>query len=127
MRYLDAALAITWLGDAFGFETHLVAEEADGCIAHAQLTLGDNMIMLGSVRDGEFDAVQKTPKDLGGKVTMSIYVVVADVDEHFTRARAAGAEITLEPADQDYGGRLYSCFDLEGHLWNFGSYDPWLA
>lgn len=31
----------------------------------------------------------------------------------------------MEPEDQDYGGRLYSCRDPEGNLWNFGSYDPW--
>ena len=34
-------------------------------------------------------------------------------------------EIVMAPEDQDYGGRLYSCRDPEGNLWNFGSYDPW--
>ena len=52
-------------------------------------------------------------------------MIVDDVDAHCARARAAGAEIVMEPADQDYGGRLYSCRDIERHLWNFGSYDPW--
>jgi uncharacterized glyoxalase superfamily protein PhnB len=37
----------------------------------------------------------------------------------------AGAEIVMEVEDQDYGGRLYSCLDPEGHLWSFGTYDPW--
>jgi uncharacterized glyoxalase superfamily protein PhnB len=40
-------------------------------------------------------------------------------------ARQAGADIAMEPEDQDYGGRLYVCRDLEGHVWSFGSYDPW--
>lgn len=48
-----------------------------------------------------------------------------DVDAHCARTRQAGARIVLEPADQEYGGRNYSCRAPEGHLWSFGSYDPW--
>jgi len=43
------------------------------------------------------------------------------------RAVAAGAEIVIEIKDEDYGGRDYSCRDPEGHVWNFGSYDPWAS
>ena len=49
----------------------------------------------------------------------------AALDAHYARAKAAGAEIVIDIADQDYGGRLYVCRDPEGHVWNFGSYDPW--
>jgi uncharacterized glyoxalase superfamily protein PhnB len=56
--------------------------------------------------------------------TQSIYIIVDDADAHHARAKAAGAEIVIEVADQDYGGRLYSCRDPERHLWNFGIYDP---
>jgi uncharacterized glyoxalase superfamily protein PhnB len=56
-----------------------------------------------------------------------LYVVVEDVDAHYERAVAAGAEIVMEPADQDYGSRDYSCHDLEGNLWSFGTYRPSLA
>lgn len=48
-----------------------------------------------------------------------------DVDAHHDRAKAAGATILMEPAEQDYGGRLYTCRDPEGYIWSFGSYDPW--
>jgi len=41
------------------------------------------------------------------------------------RARAAGAEILLALEDQDYGGRGYTCRDPQGHVWSFGTYDPW--
>jgi uncharacterized glyoxalase superfamily protein PhnB len=58
---------------------------------------------------------------------MSLYLIVADVDAHADRARAAGAEIFLEPVDQDYGGRGYSARDFEGNVWSFGNYDPWAA
>jgi hypothetical protein len=74
--------------------------------------------MLGSVRDSEFDVVQKTPNGLGGNASMSVYVIASNVDEHCAQARAAGAKTMLDPADKDYRGRFYSCFDIEGRLWN---------
>ena len=83
------------------------------------------MIMLGSVRQSPFDAVQTTPATVGGWVTQSPYVIVSSIDAHHARAIAAGAEIVLPLAAQDYGGKHYACRDPEGHLWNFGSYDPW--
>ncbi|MEM9682477.1 MAG: VOC family protein [Pseudomonadota bacterium] len=123
-RYRDAEAAIDWLCDVLAFERHLVVPGDDGAIAHAQLTIGGGMIMLGSAQDGDFDSLTVTPERAGG-VTQSSYIVIADIDAHYERAKAAGAEIVMEIADQDYGGRLYSCRDPEGHLWNFGSYDPW--
>ena len=42
-----------------------------------------------------------------------------------TRGPISGATIATEIKDEDYGGRDFSCYDLEGHLWSFGSYDPW--
>jgi uncharacterized glyoxalase superfamily protein PhnB len=62
---------------------------------------------------------------VGGVCTQSAYIIVEDADAHYARAVAAGAEIVMEIKDEDYGGRGYSCRDLEGHLWNFGTYDPW--
>ncbi|GAB5471339.1 MAG: VOC family protein [Rhodospirillales bacterium] len=124
LRYRDAATMIDWLIRAFGFERHLVVEDGDGGIAHAQLTLGSGMVMLGSARDDSFGALQSTAQALGG-VTQSAYIVVSTVDALCEQARAAGAEIVMEPKDEDYGGRGFSCRDPEGQLWNFGSYDPW--
>ena len=123
-RYDDAPGMIDFLCDAFGFERSLVVPDGDGGIAHAQLTLGGGMIMLGSAREDDFGALVVTAK-AAGAITGSAYVVVADVDAHCARARAAGAEIVMAPADQDYGGRLYAARDPEGQLWSFGSYDPW--
>ena len=125
MRYHNAPAAIDWLCRAFGFQAHLVVPDDAGGIAHAQLTLGNGMIMLGSFReDGEFDQLVTTPRR-AGSTTQSAYIVVLEIDEHYRRAVEAGAEIVYEIADQEYGGRLYSARDPEGHLWNFGSYDPW--
>ena len=123
LRYDDAPAAITWLCEAFGFEEHLVVRGEGDVIDHAQLTFGDGMIMLGLARRDE-DGSLVPPGDAGG-VTQTLYIVVADVDAHCARARAAGAEIVMEPAEQHYGGKLYACRDPEKQLWNFGSYDPW--
>ena len=125
MRYRDANAAIEWLCKAFGFERHLVVPGENGTVAHAQLTFGNGMIMLGSAREDEFGQRVNPPREIGGIGTQSAYVIVEDADAHYARAKAAGAEIVMEVEDQDYGGRLYSCLDPEGHLWSFGTYDPW--
>ena len=127
LRYHDGAAAIEFLCNAFGFEKLLVVPGEGDTIAHAQLTYGNGMIMLGSSRDDDFDKLQKPPGDVGGVGTQSPYVIVADADAHYRMAVDAGAEIVVDIADQDHGGRTYSCRDPEGHLWNFGTYDPWLG
>ena len=125
LRYHDAVKAIGWLVDAFGFERHLVVEGDEGRIDHAQLTFGSGMLMCGSHDDhGGYSDLVRTVR-LVGAPTGGIFVVVDDVDAHAERARAAGAEIVQPPEDQDYGGRNYTCRDLEGNVWSFGSYDPW--
>ena len=82
------------------------------------------MIMLGSDRENEYGKLIVQPTDAGA-VTQAPYVVVADVDTHYARAKAAGAEIVIAISDQGYGGRLYASRDPEGRVWNFGSCDPW--
>jgi uncharacterized glyoxalase superfamily protein PhnB len=124
LRYHDAGAAIEWLCRAFGFERHLVIEGEGLKIEHAQLVLGNSMIMIGSCRDDEFGKLQKTARDLGGG-SQSPYVIVEDADAHHDRAVAAGADVVYALRSEDYGGRGYSCLDPEGNLWNFGTYDPW--
>ncbi len=125
LRYRDARTAIDWLCRAFGFERHLVVDAEDGVVEHAQLAFGSGMIMLGQARDSDHDSRMVSPGEIGGRQTQTPYLIVADVDAHHAVAAAAGAEIVMAPEDQPYGGRLYSALDPEGHLWNFGSYDPW--
>ncbi|MDX1418397.1 MAG: VOC family protein [Rubricoccaceae bacterium] len=125
LRYADASAAIDWLGRAFGFEPHLVVPGDGDAILHAQLTLGNGMIMLGSARDDAFGQAQKTPAETDGIVTQSAYLIVDDADRLYHRARACGAAIVQDIADQSYGGRAFTCRDPEGHLWTLGTYDPW--
>lgn len=127
LRYRDAAAAIDWLCTAFGFEKQAVYPNPDGTIAHAQLTFGNGMIMLGSVKPGDrgWGRLIRQPDEIGGVETQSAYLVVDDADAIHARAKAAGAEIVLDIRDQDYGGRDFTCRDPEGHVWTFGTYDPW--
>ena len=127
LRYRDAPAAIEWLCENFGFEKQLVVPNDDGTIAHAQLSFGNGMIMLGSVLEveTEFGRLIKQPDEIGGAETQCAYVIVSDADAVYACAKTADAEIIIEIKDEDYGGRGFSCRDLEGHLWNFGTYDPW--
>lgn len=126
MRYRDVGIASEWLCAAFGFEPHFAAKAPDGAVFYAELRLGDSMIMLGA--SGE-----PSPEDVMGQLSgpasdahvQSCYVVLGDVDAHYEQARRAGATVTLDIKSDDIGGRGYSCRDLEGHVWNFGTYDPW--
>ena len=118
LRYQNGTAAVEWLGKAFGFEKQMVVPGPDGTIAHAQLKFGPGVIMLGSAKG------QHGPDNAWDDVKQGIYVHVADVDAHYRRAKAAGAEIVRELQDTDYGSREYSVRDLEGHLWSFGTYYP---
>ncbi|QUT06144.1 VOC family protein [Sphingobium phenoxybenzoativorans] len=129
LRYADAPAAIDFLCAAFGFQRHAVyTDEADPSVVHhAQLTLGDGMIMLGSDRPGGVKDLYrwKTPAEAGG-ITQCVCCYVADVDAHAATAKAAGAHIVRGPYDNDgYPGRGYDALDTEGNVWNFGSYDAW--
>ena len=126
LRYQDASAAIEWLVQAFGFEKKAVypGPEGSNTIAHAELRIGSGLIMLGSAKDDHLK--MKTPREAGG-VTQGIYILVSDanaVDPRFERAKAAGAEVVMEPRDLDYGSREFAVRDPEGNLWSFGTYDP---
>jgi uncharacterized glyoxalase superfamily protein PhnB len=81
------------------------------------------MIMLGDA-ESEFSKLVAAPVK-GEPVTQGLYVVVSDADAHLARAKAAGAEIVLDIETKDYGGRDYTCRDIGGYVWTFGTYDPW--
>lgn len=125
MRYRNLPAAIDWLGTALGFARHHVVTRRDGAIMFAQLTLGKAMIMVGPVRESAFDKLLKQPDEVGGAETQVCYFFVADAHAHCARAKAAGAEIIFNVEDKLNGGRSYSCRDPEGHVWNFGTYNPW--
>jgi uncharacterized glyoxalase superfamily protein PhnB len=125
MRYRNLPAAIDWLCSALGFEKHRVTVDSDGAILFAQLTFGGSLIMASPVGASAFDKLMKQPDEVGGAETQVCYFFVADAHAHCARAKAAGAEIIFDVEDRANGGRSYSCRDPEGHVWNFGTYNPW--
>jgi len=127
LRYRDAPKAIEWLCSVFGFEKQLVVPNDDGSIAHAQRSFGNGMVMVGPVSkvENDFGRLTTQPDEIGGLETQSPYLIVSDADSIYQRAKAAGAKMAIEITDEDYGGRGFSCRDMEGPLWNVGTYDPW--
>ena len=126
LRYRDALAAIDWLIRAFGFQKQVVYMGAENTVAHAQLTFGAGMIMLGSVDNGsQYGKLTVQPDQVGHRETQSSYLVVSDADAVYATAKAAGATMLLDIRDMDYGGRAFTCSDLEGHIWSIGTYDPW--
>lgn len=124
MRYEDAPRMIEWLCRAFGFEKHLVVPIGEDKIAHAELVLGGSMIMLGSTRDDDLGKLMVSPR--AAKITtQAAYIVVGDAKAHYARAKEEGAEIIRDLREEGHGGWGYGARDPEGHLWYFGTYDPW--
>jgi uncharacterized glyoxalase superfamily protein PhnB len=110
-RYTDPKAGIAWLKSALGFAEHVVYENEDGSIAHAELQLNGNLIMLG-----------------GGKSQSGgCYIALGSreaIDACYERAKAAGARIQRELCDTDYESHEFSVSDPEGHVWSFGTYAP---
>jgi uncharacterized glyoxalase superfamily protein PhnB len=119
--YDDAPAAMDWLQKAFGFQESFRVPDDKGRIIHAEMHIDGAIIMLGS-SDRERGYI--SPREMNGAATTHVNVYLADPDTHHARASAAGAEITYPLEDKEYGGRGYSCRDIEGHNWSFGSYKP---
>ena len=114
----DAAEAIEYYKKAFGAKERVRMEAPDGAIGHAELEIGDSLVMLSDPFPG-FAA--RTPKELGG-TSVSVFMYVEDVDAVVKRAVDAGATITMEVADQFWGDRLGSVKDPFGHVWSIATH-----
>ena len=126
LYYDDAAAAIDWLCEAFGFEVRLKVEGADGRIEHSELVFGGGLVMVGEDRADKREKFpyMRCPANVGGANTQNMMVYVDDVEAHYARAKAAGATIFREPETTDYGedywtDRGYDCADPGGHHWWF--------
>jgi len=113
LYYENAAAAMDWLIEAFGFSERMRMTSDDGTVNHGELVLGEGVIML-----GQPGPTYQSPAKRGG-ATAGVNVYVDDVDAHFEHAKAAGATIQMEPTDQEYGDRRYDAKDPEGHDWFF--------
>lgn len=118
LRCEDADAMIRWLTQVLGFRERVVHRDDDG-VRHAELILGNSILMLGQNREESYGAMVGE-----GRKTDALYVSVTDPDGLFERVKASGAEIEAEPFDTGYGSRDFMCRDPEGNLWGFGTYWP---
>ena len=114
--YDDVDQAARFLEDGVGFKRIVESPDPKGGLAHAQLALGAGKVMLGKVGPGLRPV--KSARSVEA-LHSGVYVYVDDVDGHCVQARAAGAEILLEPADMPWGDRMYCALDPEGQFWMF--------
>jgi uncharacterized glyoxalase superfamily protein PhnB len=118
--YDDLPRAVDFLKQAFGLEERRVERNDTGDVQHAQLGLGTAVVMLGPTGSWSGYRPRKSPQELGG-LNAGVYLFVDAADEHANRARAAGAKISMEPADMPWGDRLYCAEDPEGQFSMFAS------
>jgi PhnB protein len=113
LLYEDADAAVRFACEAFGFrEVERIGGAGGG--VHVELRLEETgaQLYVGAPAEGF-----RNPREAGR--TSLVYVLVPDVDAHYERARAAGAEIVEEPNTLPFGHRRYGCRDPQGHEWFF--------
>jgi PhnB protein len=114
----DAAAAIEYYKQAFGAEERVRMNAPDGRIGHAELEIGDSLVMLSDALP-QFTA--RPPKELGG-TTGAVFLYVEDVDAVTKQAVEAGGTVEMEVADQFWGDRFGSITDPFGHLWSIATH-----
>ena len=114
----DAATAIDYYKKAFGATERVRMEAPDGKIGHAELEIGDSIVMLA---DPFPQASTKPPHELGG-TSAGVFLYVEDVDAVVKRAVDAGASVTTEVADQFWGDRFGTVTDPFGHVWSVATH-----
>ena len=125
--YEDAATAIEWLEQAFGFrENRDARREEGGTITHAELELEGAQVFVSTPAGYASPRALRAESEAARRsydnswVIDGHFVQVDDVDAHYERARAAGAPILRGPEEPGIGFRIYTAEDLEGHRWMFG-------
>ena len=113
----DGARAIDFYKRAFGAQELLRLDGPDGKVAHAELKIGDSIIMLSEEMPGR----TRSPQSLGG-TAVDIMLYVKDVDQAFNQAVAAGAKIAMPLSDMFWGDRYGQVTDPFGHSWSLASH-----
>ena len=127
IRYVDANKAIDWLKQALGFTEKVVYRDASGAVAHAELLLGNGMVMIGTSGHNKETSHWYVEPTAAAGVTSSVYLIVPDCEPVYASAKAAKAEILQELETKEYGGKAFTVRDPEGQIWSVGEYNPWAA
>ncbi len=113
----DSARAIDFYKRAFGAEELSRLDSPDGKVAHAEIKIGDSIIMLSD----EMPGWGRSPQSLGG-TAVDIFLYVPDVDRIFNQAVAAGAKIAMPVSDMFWGDRYGRLTDPFGHSWSLATH-----
>jgi uncharacterized glyoxalase superfamily protein PhnB len=114
----NAARAIEFYKQAFGAQERGVAKGPDGKVMHAELKIGDSVIML-SDEYPEFGSL--SPQSVGGS-PMGLHIYIENVDAAFDRAVKAGAQVEMPVMDQFWGDRYGKLKDPFGHKWSIATH-----
>ena len=107
----DAASAMAFYSVVFGATEDMRLKRPDGKIMHAQMNIGNSIIMLA-------DGAPGAPQDDWMRVPLSLYILVEDVDAVFKKAKALDITVIREPQDEFYGSRVAVFIDPFGHMWS---------
>ena len=114
----NAERAIEFYKQAFGAQERGVAKGPDGKVMHAELKIGDSVIML-SDEYPEFGSL--SPQSVGGS-PMGLHIYIENVDAAFDRAVKAGAQVEMPVMDQFWGDRYGKLKDPFGHKWSIATH-----
>jgi uncharacterized glyoxalase superfamily protein PhnB len=125
LAYENGPAAMDWLARAFGFKERTRMLGEGGRLSHGEMEAGEGMIMLatpspyyhGPKRHREESEAARRWSEVP-YIVDGVLVFVRDVDEHFARAKAAGATI-VSPLEQGGEGKRFRAEDIEGHRWMF--------
>jgi PhnB protein len=109
-----AAKAIDWYSKAFGAKEFVRMDGPDGKVGHAELRIGDSVVMLADNTEG-------APSARGG-TTVTFVLYVDDVDSAFKKAMGLGAKQVMPVEDKFYGDRMGTLADPFGHEWSLGTH-----
>ena len=114
----DAVRAIEFYKQAFGAQERGVMKGPDGKVMHAELKIGDSIVMLAD----EFPEFGAVAPESGGSTSMGLHIYVTDVDDAFDRAVKAGAKVEMPVSDQFWGDRYGKLRDPFGHRWSIATH-----
>ena len=118
LSVVGAAAAIDFYGRLFGARERMRIHAPGGAIAHAEIEIGDSVLMIGDELPG---GVDPSPTTLGGS-PVALFAYVDDVDRVFKQAIDEGSKVVQEPADAFYGDRVAMFDDPFGHRWNVATH-----
>ena len=116
----DAAKAIEFYQKAFGFTLRSSSPDEQGKICHGEMTKGEALVMF--CAEGSYDCKDKSPKNLGITMPLTIYIYVEDVDKLYEQAMKNGAISKVEPNDGFWGDRFCGLTDPDGYEWMFATH-----